>query len=85
MTTQKKPQDVVLGLVGEIPVQITVELGKTRLTVNELSLLSKGSIIQLEQKSGELLTIFANGKLIARGETVLVNDCFGIRVNEVLL
>ena len=86
MSTKEKTQEVKsLGKLGDIPVQITVEIGRSTLTVNELSSLSKGSVVSLDSEPGDLFNIQANGKLIGRGEVVVVNNKFGIRLAEVLL
>ena len=64
--------------------RVTVEFGRTKTDVRELLKFSKGSIIELEKMSGEPLDVRLNGKLIARGEAVIVNDRFGVRVTEIV-
>ena len=80
----KENSTIGMEALKQVPVQVSVELGRTQLKVTELSMLSKGSVVQLDQNAGELLNIFANGLLIAKGETVVINDCFGIRITEII-
>lgn len=71
-------------LVADIPVRLSVEVGSTTMTLNELLDLAEGSVVELNRQSHELLDINANGTLIARGEVVTVNGRFGIRVVDVV-
>lgn len=73
-----------LNLVLDIPVKVTVELGRTRMTINDLLCLSQGAIVTLEGMVGEPLDILINGYLIAQGEVVVVSDKFGIRITEII-
>jgi flagellar motor switch protein FliN/FliY len=68
----------------DIPLQVTVELGRTKMLVNELLKLGQGSVIELTKLAGESLEILVNQKAIARGEVVVVNDKYGIRLTEVI-
>jgi flagellar motor switch protein FliN/FliY len=68
----------------DIPLQVTVELGRTKMLVNELLKLGQGSVIELTKLAGESLEILVNHKAIARGEVVVVNDKYGIRLTEVI-
>ncbi|MEJ2641149.1 MAG: flagellar motor switch protein FliN, partial [Desulfosarcinaceae bacterium] len=68
----------------DIPLEITVELGRTRMMVNELLKLGQGSVIELGKIAGETLEILANNRLIARGDVVVINDKYGIRLTEVI-
>jgi flagellar motor switch protein FliN/FliY len=68
----------------DIPLEISVELGRTKMLINELLQLGQGSVIELSKLAGEALEIFANQKLIARGEVVVVNEKYGIRLNEII-
>ena len=72
------------GLLADIPVRLSVEVGSTALRLSELMELSEGSVVELDRQSHELLDIMANGTLIAKGEVVTVNGRFGIRVVEVV-
>lgn len=73
-----------LGLVLDIPVQMTVELGRTRMTIKDLLNLSQGSVVSLEGWVGEPLDILINGYLIAQGEVVVVSDKFGVRITDII-
>lgn len=73
-----------LDMILDIPVKMTVELGRTKMTVKELLSLSQGSVIALEGLAGEPLDILINGYLIAQGEVVVVSDKFGIRITDII-
>jgi flagellar motor switch protein FliN/FliY len=73
-----------LDTVLDIPVLLTVELGRTRMEIRELLQLSQGSIVQLGSTSGESLDILVNGCFVAQGEIVMVGDKLGIRLTEVI-
>jgi flagellar motor switch protein FliN/FliY len=73
-----------LEFILDLPLQVTVELGRTRMVVNDLLQLAQGSIVELEKTAGDPLEILVNDKLIARGEVVAVNEKFGIRVTEII-
>ena len=72
------------GMLADIPVRLSVEVGSTALRLSELMELSEGSVVELDRQSHELLDIMANGTLIAKGEVVTVNGRFGIRVIDVV-
>jgi flagellar motor switch protein FliN/FliY len=73
-----------LDLIVDIPVRITVELGRTRKTIGEVLALGPGSVVELNRMAGEPVDVLVNGKLIARGEVVVIDESFGIRVTEVV-
>lgn len=73
-----------LNFILDIPLEVSVELGRTRMLVNDLLKLGQGSVIELSKVAGETLEIMANQKLVARGEVVVVNEKFGIRVTEII-
>jgi flagellar motor switch protein FliN/FliY len=73
-----------LDMVLEIPVSLTVELGRTKLPIKELLQLAQGSVVELDGFAGEPMDIVVNGCLIAQGEVVVVNDRFGIRVTDIV-
>lgn len=73
-----------LDLILDIPVQMTVELGRTKLTIRSLVQLAQGSVVELDRLAGEPLDVLVNGCLIAQGEVVVVNDKFGIRLTDVI-
>jgi flagellar motor switch protein FliN/FliY len=71
-------------LVLDVPLEVTVQLGRTRMPIRQLLQLAAGSIVELEKAAGERLDVLINGKPIARGEAVVVNDRFGIRLTDVI-
>ena len=73
-----------MDFILDIPIEVTVELGRSKMLVNELLQLGRGSVIELSKLAGETLEILANQKLIARGEVVVVNDKYGVRLTEVI-
>jgi len=73
-----------LDFILDIPLEISVELGRTRLLVNDLLQLGQGSVVELTRFSDEPMDIYANGKLFARGEVVVVNEKFGVRLTDVV-
>lgn len=73
-----------IDLVNEIPVEVSVELGRTMRTIGEILDYGPGTIIELEKLLGEPLDIYANGKMIAKGEVVVIEDNFGVRVTEIV-
>jgi flagellar motor switch protein FliN/FliY len=73
-----------IDLIVDIPVRVTVELGRTRKTIGEVLALGPGSVIELNKMAGEPVDVLVNGKLIARGEVVVIDESFGIRVTEVV-
>jgi flagellar motor switch protein FliN/FliY len=68
----------------DIPLEISVELGRTKMLINELLKLGQGSVIELSKLAGETLEILANQKLVARGEVVVVNEKYGVRLTEIM-
>ncbi len=70
--------------VLDVPVQLTAELGRTRMTIKNLLQLSQGSVVELDGLAGEPMDVFINGYLIAQGEVVVVNDKFGIRLTDII-
>ena len=73
-----------LDFVLDIPLEISVELGRARMLISELLQLGQGSVIELNKLAGEPLEIFVNQRLIARGEVVVVNEKFGIKMTDIL-
>ena len=78
------PDDDNLEFILDIPLDITVELGRTRMVINDLLKLGQGSVIELSKMAGETLDIMANQKLIAKGEVVVVKEKYGVRLTEVI-
>lgn len=73
-----------LDLVMDIPVQLTVELGRTRMPIRNLLQLAQGSVVELDELAGEPLDVFVNRCLVAQGEVVVVNEKFGIRLTDII-
>ena len=73
-----------LKLILDIPLRVTVELGRTKMQVSELLNLGQGSVIELNKLAGEPMEILVNDKLIARGEAVVVNEKFGVRLTDII-
>ena len=73
-----------LEMIMDIPVKLSVELGRTRLTIKQLLELAQGSVVELDGLPGEPMDILINGYLIAQGEVVVVEDKFGIRITEII-
>ena len=80
-----KPRtDVDLDMVLDIPVTISMEIGRTRISIRNLLQLSQGSVVELDRLAGEPMDVLVNDTLIAHGEVVVVNDKFGIRLTDVI-
>ena len=73
-----------LDMILDIPVQMAVELGRTKITIKNLLQLAHGSVVELDAMAGEPMSVFVNGTLIAQGEVVGVNDKFGIRLTDII-
>ncbi len=76
------PNDI--DLILDIPVQLTVELGRTRIAIKNLLQLAQGSVVELDGMAGEPMDVLVNGCLIAQGEVVVVNEKFGIRLTDII-
>ncbi len=76
-------RQVDLALLMEIPLQVTVELGRAKITVENLLRLTQGSVVELNRVTGEPLDIYVNNRLVARGEAVVVKEKFGVRIIDV--
>ena len=86
-TKEVTDQDVVshnLEMLLDVPLQVTVELGRTKMTIRELLKLGEGSIIELPTAAGEPLEVLVNQKPIAKGEVVVVNEKYGIRLLSII-
>jgi flagellar motor switch protein FliN len=73
-----------IDLILDIPVQLTVELGRTKIAIKNLLQLAQGSVVELDGLAGEPMDVFVNGCLIAQGEVVVVNEKFGIRLTDII-
>ncbi len=72
-----------LNLLLDVNLTVTVELSRTKLSIQDILQFGQGSVIELEKPAGEPLDIYVNGKLIARGEAVVVNEKFGVRITDI--
>lgn len=73
-----------MKMVLDVPLKVTVELGRTKLLVNDLLQLGQGSVIELDKMAGEPMEIYVNDKLVAMGEVVVINEKFGVRLTDVM-
>jgi flagellar motor switch protein FliN/FliY len=73
-----------INMILDIPVQLTVELGRARIPIKNILQLAQGSVVELEALAGEPMDVLVNGYLIAQGEVVVVNDKFGIRLTDIV-
>lgn len=73
-----------LDFILDIPLKVTVELGRTNVVIKDLLQLGQGSVLELDKLAGEPLEILVNGKLVAKGEVVVVNEKFGIRLTDII-
>ena len=80
------PEDKIrkLDMILDIPLKVSVELGRTKILVNDLLQLGQGSVIELNKMAGDPLEVLVNDKLVARGEVVVVNEKFGIRLTDIV-
>lgn len=77
-------ESVNLNLLMDINLEIVVELGRTKKRINEILELSQGSIIELDRVSGEPVDLLINGKVVAKGEVVVIDEYFGVRITEII-
>ena len=82
--TQSANGDVNLEVILEVPVTLSMEVGRTRIPIRNLLQLNQGSVVELERVAGEPLDVYVNGTLVAQGEVVVVNERFGVRLTEVV-
>ncbi len=82
--TQKSGVYPELEFILDIPLEISAEIGRTKMFIRDLLKLNQGSIIELEKFAGEPVEVYVNGKLMAKGEVVVVNDRFGVRITEII-
>lgn len=82
--SQPASGDVNLDVILDVPVTLSMEVGRTRVPIRNLLQLNQGSVVELDRAAGEPLDVFVNGTLIAHGEVVVVNERFGIRLTDVV-
>ena len=73
-----------LDFLLDIPLEVTVELGRTRMIINKMLQLTQGSVVELDKAAGEPVEIFVNNKLLGKGEVIVVNERFGVRITEII-
>jgi flagellar motor switch protein FliN/FliY len=83
-SAEAKKDDRNLDLILDIPLKVSVELGRTKMLVSDLLNLGQGSVIELNKLAGEALEILVNDKIIAKGEAVVVNEKFGVRLTDII-
>jgi flagellar motor switch protein FliN/FliY len=83
--TPQRGRDDTLSFVMDVPVEVTIELGRKTARIGEVLRLGPGSILELSKANGEPLDVYVNNRLIARGEAVVVGERYGIRLTEVLV
>lgn len=84
-TTETHDEDLSgLERIMDIPLTISVELGRTKIQIGDLLHLAQGSVVELNKVAGEPLDVYVHGKLIARGEAVVINEQFGIRLTDIV-
>jgi flagellar motor switch protein FliN/FliY len=81
---QAQKRERNLDLILDIPLRVTVELGRTKMLVSDLLNLGQGSVIELSKLAGEPMEVLVNDKLVARGEAVVVNEKFGVRLTDII-
>lgn len=79
-----KDGDVSLDVILDVPVTLSLEVGRSRIPIRTLLQLNQGSVVELDRAAGEPLDVYANGTLVAHGEVVVVNEKFGIRLTDVV-
>lgn len=83
-TSGSDHKDVNLDVILDIPITISMEIGRTKLSIRNLLQLNQGSVIELDRLAGEPMDVLVNGTLVAHGEVVVVNEKFGIRLTDVI-
>jgi flagellar motor switch protein FliN len=82
--SERNDSNISLDAVSDIPVQVSVVLGKTTMQVNQLLKLGRGAVVELDKKVGEPIDIYVNNRLVARGEVVVVEDRIGVTMTEII-
>ena len=83
-TDKENGESASLDLILDIPLSVTVELGRSKMLINDLLQLGQGSVIELTKLVGDPLEVLVNNKLVARGEVVVVNEKFGVRLTDIV-
>ena len=83
-TAPVQVNDANIGLILDVPLQVTVELGRTKKTIKDILELTNGSIVELDKLAGEPVDIMVNGKFLAKGEVVVIDENFGVRITDIV-
>ena len=83
-TSSENAREVNIDVILDVPVTLSMEVGRTRIPIRNLLQLNQGSVVELDRAAGEPLDVFVNGTLVAHGEVVVVNEKFGIRLTDVI-
>ena len=83
-TTGVNDAGLNLDSLLDVPIDISIEIGRTKMTIGDLLSLNKGSIVELKKTAGEAVDIYVNGKLLGKGEVVVVNERLGVRVLKIV-
>ena len=83
-STPVQVNDANIGLILDVPLQVTVELGRTKKTIKDILELTNGSIVELDKLAGEPVDIMVNGKFLAKGEVVVIDENFGVRITDIV-
>ena len=81
---EAEKKDMNLDVILDVPVTLSMEVGRTRISLRNLLQLNQGSVVELDRAAGEPLDVYINGTLIAHGEVVVINEKFGIRLTDVI-
>lgn len=81
---EKNPASKDLDAIYDVSIQVSAVLGQAIMPVNQLLKLGRGAVVELDRKVGEAIDIYVNNKLIARGEVMVVNDCLGVTMTEII-
>ncbi len=84
LSNAPQTRDLNLDVILDVPVTLSLEVGRSRLPIRSLLQLNQGSVVELERAAGDPLDVFVNGTLVAHGEVVVVNEKFGIRLTDVV-
>ena len=84
LNQDEQQKEVNIDVILDVPVTLSMEVGRTRIPIRNLLQLNQGSVVELERAAGEPLDVFVNGTLIAHGEVMVVNEKFGIRLTDVI-
>ena len=82
--SKEKDQAKDIEFIRDIPVQLSVEIGRAKISIKSLLQLSHGSVIELDAAAGDLMDVYVNGRILAKGEVVIINEKFGLRLTQII-